>query len=990
VIDYLAKRPIAVFMSLAGIVVISLVLLSKIPVSLMPQGEVPRLIVEVPLPGYSPGFIEKSALQQLRAKFQGLTGLVSQESIASNGIGQIELNFEFGTDMKLAYILANEKIDQVIDQLPSQLDRPVIRKVSSSDLPVSRIHISSSTLSLLELSEFARFIVQRRLEQLPGVSLVETNGLVRKVFRISPRYDIMNSMGITTSSISDFIKRSNFNLSQIKVTEGLYEYDVVFENNLNTVNAIKNLNFPIDATKSIPFERLADINESFEKRNGLHMLDEKEGVVFAVHKQNNASFFEVDDHLKKAIEELKIEFPEVTFANTQNQREILQESIQQLIISILLGVILASLILFLVEKNWKSSLIMSLLIPISLLASVFPVYFLGEDFNVVTLSGVLLAIGILIDNGIILIDNINAKRSSNNILESASKGLNEIFPALISSTLTTMAVFIPLLLIGGVAGQLFRSQLIVLGILLFTSLLVSYIFIPVIYVMLNPKDHNISPVTVMNLYRKSKKRFSGKIWMAFFIIVTLLGIFSFFKLPKSNLPDLERSDSRIVVEWRNNLTLTGMQNQLLKAIDQLEGVTTWEMDLGINSIYEPGINHVNKALIYINFRSYEEKTAGEQKLTEILSASDEIIYSVSNAKNPYDQLFDTEDYFAVFKLRSSSGESINQNQIRQRIDQPDILEGYGFAEAAGIALELDENRMKLFEIGPGQIIEQLKVFFDKEEVTRLAKVNESIPIMLQGDPASKKQTLNDIYIIKSDSTQYPILQFIDFKETTVNRFVAADQIGVYQDLLLVNEVKDFETVYDGLLRNLKDLNLTINLGGEVTQIKKNQESLLFSIFLAVLVLFLILTAQFESFLMPLVILSEIPIAIAGSLLGLWLVGEDLSISSLIGIVITLGIIVNDSILKVDTARRHIKSGFSAAKAIDKAGEERLKPILMTSVTTILALSPVLFSSGIGADIQLPLAVAVISGLIIGTLCSIYLLPILFKLLIVTNKEKLKM
>lgn len=451
-------------MTFLAIVILGVMSYFRLPVSLIPEAEVPKLRVDVTYPSGSPRFIEQSILRPLRTKLQGLFKLATIESVSSSGAGQLELTFAYGTDMQLAYLEANERVDQIFNALPRDLDRPMIKRLAVTDIPIMRIQMTANGASQQELSDIARFIIKRRLEQIPGVSLVEMNGGYQKVFRIKPDRDKLIQMGISESQIINALSSANSTLNQIKVREGIYEYDITFDNMLEDPENLDEIRIFLKNGHSVPISALMATEISTARPLGKHIYDGKEGIVFAIHKQSHASYIEVDSKLTDLLTEFRQDFPSFEFRSSQSQASLLKASLGQLFLSLVLGILLASSILFMFSGEWKSPLLLGVLIPVSLLMTLALMFLLNISINIISLSGMILGIGILIDNGIIIIDNIQSKRIAGKSLEeSCHVGTSEMIPALVSATLTTLSVFVPLVLLEGLPGHLFREQAYISG-----------------------------------------------------------------------------------------------------------------------------------------------------------------------------------------------------------------------------------------------------------------------------------------------------------------------------------------------------------------------------------------------------------------------------------------------------------------------------------------------------------------------------------------------
>lgn len=983
ILKYLLERPVAIFMSFLALAVAGAISLVQLPLSLMPETETPQLRIEVTIPNGSPMFIERSVLSNLRTASQGLLGIKKVSSIAASSSGQITLSYEHGTDMKSAYIEANEKVDQSLQFLPKEMERPVVRRVLQTDIPIVRLQLTSDILSLMELTDLSRNVVKRRLEQLSGVSLVEWNGGVKEVIRITPDRRALARYNIDESQLVRKIEASNTQLAQIKVNEGLYQYDLTFENLLEDSDHLKQL--IIFDRKGLPISlaELAQIEKGIAKPTGSHWFDGKRGVVFAVHKRETADFNQLQREIEVVKNQLSMDNPEVQFELTQSQSELLNNSISQLGISLILGIVLSSVILLVFSSSWRSSVLMILLIPMAMLLCFAILKIFGLTLNIITLSGMILGVGVLIDNGIILIDNIRKKIESLDLMDSCLQGTIEIVPALISSAGTTLCVFIPLIFLEGVGGSLFQQQAFTFGVVLVSSLLVTFLLLPLLYLKINPSDNHENDLfgRIVKVYSKGQTSSVEKFFAIFFVLIVGLGVWSYSRIEQEPLPEIKTSDAQIHISWGRVMTLEAQERVITNWLLNLNGLSSWEGDLGNNEIFEKGIPGIEKALLYLRFANHEAREAGLQALSDWISSDfPETSMTAERAKNPYDQLLGEAQPYAAFDLRTAANRLINSEEI-DGLTATGIKAGLGFQSQFGYKFTFKHDRLQALGLNFDQLIDPLKIQFGDQLITNINLVNQSIPVVIRGTQQLDKSSLEKINIPLNDSLSYPLAHFIDVEEVRTNRYVTADEAGIFQALELNDASANVNQWMKEVRSFVTERGWLVSFRGSFQQVQENLRYLITSFSVVLLLLFAILAAQFESLKKPLIILAEIPISLSGSLLFLWLFGQSLNLSSMMGIIIMLGIIVNDSILKVDSINRYLKEGSDRNTAIKEAGKDRLKPIVMTTLTTILALIPILWSSGLGSDIQVPLCVAVIGGLTIGTICSVYLVPLLYRALV---------
>lgn len=980
-IRYFLARPVAVLTIFFCVAIGGLLAYTKLPVSLMPDIATPRLVIAVDYQGYGAEYIEQNVLVNLRNQLSGLYGLKGIESISANNMGHLDLTFEFDTDMKLAFIEANEKLDQATSVLPDDLDRPQVYRISDTDIPVLKLQIQSKKLSMAELSKLTQYVLRRRIEGIEGVSKVVVSGLNEEVIRLTPRTEVLQSLKISETFLIEALQEANFDQFQLKVRDGIYEYNVRVENPLKSLEQIQKLAISLPSGDQVTVERLALVTYATRELVGTHLYQNAPGIVVNVHKQAAANMQRLAEDLIRNIDQLREEFPNINFEVTQNQSSLLTLSINQLFSSLILGGVLAFAILFVFSANYKLSILMGLIIPATILVT-FGIFYLSDlSVNIITLSGLILGIGMLIDNAIILIDNIHLNHQSGlSLRDSCVKGANEIFTPLLSSAFTTLSVFLPLVFLGGIGGSFFQFQAMSLGAMLLGSLLVAFCLLPVLYYLLKPNKSNDSSRIyswVLNRYQASKKR---SLWInGMLVALLLLAMLVAYFIPVDNLPELKTNSSALRITWSEPITLA----ENIRRTNQLTALTdstlkASEFDVGINSLDPSEPTFTNSLTGYFDFESVESKDKNLIKLEEFLrSEYGDSKWQFSRARNPFDQLFIENSSFLKFKYRLPGERMLSLSEL-EVLENEHASSDYGFITQKGLYLDMNEDRLNQVSITAKNLVEQIKFSYQDQLITEIQRTNHKERVQLAASNVAEMHLNAEVYSDDSLKSIYPVDYFFTWKDVVVNQFVTADLAGVYQSLSYSNELSD----PDNLIEKMKDVaranNLIVDVEGEHLLSDENFNQLLLSFVLAVLLLYFILAAQFESLIQPVVILITLPIALGGSVVALFAFNYTFNISSLIGMIVTLGIIVNDSILKMDTINRMRSEGMSIREALVEAGELRLKPILMTSITTILALLPLILSSGLGADLQAPLAVTVIGGLLVGTLCSIYMIPTLYK------------
>ncbi|GAB3651993.1 efflux RND transporter permease subunit [Echinicola sediminis] len=1001
-VRFLLSRPIAVTMIFVALMVFSLIAFTKLPISLLPPIDVPQIVVKVSYPNASPEAIEQNVLRPVRESLITLNGLEDMESKAGSEIGTVRLQFAYGTSMELAYIEVNEKIDRLTNSLPEELDRPQVIRINTNDIPMVRIQvIPKEGIDYAEVTKLTENVLKKRIEQLEGISLVDINGKQERVITVEPNKAVLAGLGMSEQQVINAIQSGNRELPGISVKDGQYRYFLRLATRVDTPGDIKKLPVIGPEGTVVALGKVADVQYRMGESMGYHLYGQQEGLVITVHKQAAAKMNELMDRVRESVDLFKKDYPQVDFAMTQDQSMLLNAGINNLQTSLLFGGIFAFGVLFIFMGNYRMPLIIGVSLPTSLVISFLVFHAFGISINVISLSGLALGLGMLIDNAIIVLDNITRKRQEGlQLLEACVQGVNEVMSALISSVLTTLAVFVPLVFLSGISGALFFDQAVSVAAILFVSLVVAFVLLPLLYRLFFAKTEGDSPREdsrffkwILARYKKGYRRIMAhRRWS----LMTLFGLIPVFLLiawglPKEGLPPIGKKDVLLEVDWNEPIGVEQNRDRVKKIMASLgESYQQAEADVGIRQfLLFDGENAVQQASIYLDFSDQNSKERQTALLENYLrenypSAS----VALMDAPNAFDQLFSSDiPYYEMRWQELKDKKPVEAATMGPWLDALPVKwkKGPGLQEESTVIFRIDLEKLALYEVEIGALTGAVEKLFGHYPIDEIKHFNEVTPIKLQGNKNDFGQILNNNYLQGKEGQRYALANFIRTSYENHYKYVTADKTGIYQSV----EIAAPDPMSND--RKLKDWgrerNLSVSFTGQYFRDQENLRQLLGILGVSVLLLYFILAAQFESFVQPLIVIFTLPLGIGGSLLVLWLTGTSLNVMSAIGLVVMLGIMVNDAILKIDTINRlRIKyrvamaeKGASAIleRALFEAGEIRLKPILMTSITTILALLPVVFSSGLGADLQRPLVFSVIGGLTIGTLTALYFVPLCY-------------
>jgi multidrug efflux pump subunit AcrB len=1018
VIKFLIHRPIAVSMTFLAILVLGVVASTLIPVSLMPDIDIPVVTVQVNSKNASARQLENTVIKPFSQQLTQVAHLTDIHSETRDEKSIITLSFEYGTDIDFAFIEVNEKIDRAMNSFPREISRPRVIKASVTDLPVYYLNLTlknqntqhqltenqaSETLSpasqrFVELSSFTNQVIRKRLEQLPEIAIADISGLVYPEILVVPNMHKLEALQISLSQLEAIIRSGNVTLGNLLIRDGQYQYSVRFNATLSTKRDIENVYFK-SMGRLLQLKDIATVTEHSQKRQGMVTFNGKNAITMAIIKQSDARMGDLEESLDKLMEQFTKNYPDIDFSITRDQTQLLNYSISNLSQNLISGALLAFIVMFLFLKDFKSPLLIGLSMPASLVISLIFFHIMGISINIISLSGLVLGLGMMIDNSIIVIDNITQyiERGSS-LLEACIHATNEVTRPMISSMLTGCAVFLPLIFLSGISGALFYDQALAVAIGHFASLLVSITIIPVYYKIIyskgNTSGHNkwLSKINSLNyeaLYEKTFRLVMRHQLMVWGIIASFLlgAVLLFVDLPKSKLPPLTKDEILLSIDWNerinieeNNLRIQKLMMVIDTYITQhscLVGEQQFLLDRKANA-------DASEAVIYIKAKTPDDLAALQKTIpTYISKAYSHAVFSFKEADNLFNLIFPEGEPPLIARLRSTEEVGPEQNSILKKAlsDIQKILPDKPVGKISWqehLVLKADVVKMMAYDIPVDAVYGKLKTAFGENEVFVIKDNQDFVPVIVGGKATNISEVLAQTYVSNKKGDLYPVRELVTEACDYDLKTIVAGQEGEYFPIDLNVDEKEVGSVMEKLKAAFtENAFYEIDFGGSIFASQVLIQQLSIILLISLLLLYFILASQFESLLLPLIVLIEIPIDLFGSFLFLKIFGSGINLMSMIGLVVMSGIIINDSILKVDTANQLVKEGYSLLRALLVTGQRRLKPILMTSLVTVLAMVPLLFTGGIGAELQKPLALALTGGMLLGTLVSLYFIPLCY-------------
>ena len=1001
----LLHRPIAVTMCLIAVVVMGCLALRYIPVSLMPDIDVPQITVQANMPGYSAREIDRDVISPLRGQLMQVAGVKDIRSESRMDAGYVVMTFEPGSNIDLLFIEVNEKIDRTMNTMPKDMERPKVIKASAMDIPAFYLDVwlknETNDLAFAQLGRFAKGVVSKRIEQLPQTAMVDISGTVGTEITCLPYYDKLQTLGLTTHDIEAAIQRNNITLEALSVVDGLYRYNIHFDSQLLTKDDVANIYINHDG-RLLQLKDLCRIEERVAQRNGIDRHGKQNAVTMAIIKQNDAQMADLQQSMEGLLENMRSEYPEIEFELTRDQTYLLTYTISNLKANLYVGVLLACLILFLFMRQWRLSLLIVMTIPLSLILTLLCFYLLGISMNIISLSGLILGVGMIVDNSIIVIDNVMRRwREGMGLQTAIVKGTKEVFAPMLSSVLTTCSVFIPLIFLSGVAGTLFYDQAMGVTIALFASLAVATLVIPVYFHLLFKKKQQAPVMTNKStvLYQSYEKvmrwvfRHARICLLVLACMVPLTGVI-FWQIEKERMPSVEQNDMLMTIEWNMGISATENDRRVMELMESLGDEV--ETSTSMAGTQEFLLSHTkditaSEAIVYVKARSVKGlKQIKEKVFAALRQKFPTASVAFGESGNLYNMIFATDEADLEIHLQDQDGRRPGIASARQFTDSlrarfPGITVMPVVTET-NIRYVADMEQMAVYKVSYDQLYARLKEQMSRNRIFEINDGAQSVPVMVGTDDKESCRILNST-VKNSEGTDVPISYLVRETKGEDYKRLPAGNGGEFYSIDLDATDKEVEQVMDYVedLVHQPKSELSASFAGGYFTSRQLIGELALVLSVALALLYFILAAQFESFIQPLIILLEMVVDVFFVVAALWLLGESVNVMSMIGIVVMSGIIINDSILKIDTINRLRRGGMSLLRAIMMAGHNRLKPIIMTSLTTMLAILPFLHRGDMGSALQYPLSLTIIVGMGIGTMVSLFMVP-LFYYLIYKNRK----
>ncbi|WP_299494977.1 efflux RND transporter permease subunit [uncultured Shewanella sp.] len=1062
IIQTAVKRPVSVCMFMLAIMLFGMVGFSRLAVKLLPDLSYPSVTIRTLYEGAAPVEVEQLIAKPIEEAVGIVKGLRQISSISRAGLSDVVLEFEWGTDMNMASLAIREKLETI--NLPLDINKPLLLRFNPNLDPIMRLALSMPNASqgqLKQIRTYANEELKRTLESIKGIASVKLSGGLEQEVHIQLDQHKLSQLKLNALDIKNRIEQENVNLSAGKVLQGDKEYLVRTLNQFNSLEELGQIIIYRNGTQLIRLFEVADIIDAHKERSDMTRISGQESIELAIYKEGDANTVASAKRIKDQLSRLQALYPEASLDIIFDQSEFISQAIDEVINTALIGSLLAMLVIYFFLKDIIPTLIISIAIPFSVIATFNMMYFSDISLNMMSLGGIALAVGLLVDNAIVVLENINRCQSQGmDKTQAAITGTKQVAGAIFASTLTTLAVFIPLIFVDGVAGALFSDQALTVTFALIASLIVALTTIPMLASRkgLNTLTQPTSNMAATQSTGTPTKSQSSSLhqWLSLplhfmcrtvpFALITgfLTLIRAFTWLAKclfSPFLSLFDKSYHFIDSYYANMLKTALRRKktsLIIALSLSVAAAALLPKLGMELIPTMDQNNFYADVLLPPGTRVHQTDAVLQKLASAIDSQPDVKQVFSQAGSSGLMTSNTEQGGENWgrlqvKLKNKQSLSVVSQRLRQaamlipavelKIEQPSLfsfntpleieLSGYDIkqltqtSQAMVEALSQDKRFVDVrTSLRTGQ--PELSIRFDH---ARLAALNMDAPTVanriaqrIGGTFASQytiqdrkidilvrsqlieRNSISDIdsMLINPDSERPITLSAVADVSLTlgpsaINRLHQQRVALVSANIAYGNLNQAVEQAKNIIAKQPLSNTIQVRFGGQNEEMQTSFTSLKMALLLAIILVYLVMASQFESLMHPLFILITIPMALAGSILGLYLTHTPLSVVVFIGLIMLAGIVVNNAIVLIDRINQLRSEGLNKPQAIMQAAQSRLRPILMTTLTTTLGLLPMAIGMGDGSEVRAPMAISVIFGLLLSTLLTLIVLPVLYSI-----------
>lgn len=1006
--DFCLKHKVTTIMAYVLIVVFGIMGFTSLPLALLPDIELPMAVVYTTYSNAGPQEVENMVTKTIESACASVSGMDEIQSLSSEGSSMVMVTFADGTDMDEAMVDLRDRIDRVKGFLPEDADTPMTMTIDVDAMPVVTVGLKGADLA--ELQAIAEDDIQPALERIDGVASVDIAGGYENEIAIDTDADRLAGYGLSVSYIAQMLAAENVALPAGEVQSGDQSFSVRADGEFSSVSDIANTLIPLPTGGTVRLSEVADVYVAPKEQTAIAKIGGEPCITISVNKQSDTNTLQVAERAKDALDEVTALQPTLDWSLLMDQSDMINMTVDSVIQNIVFGVLLAAIVLFVFLRDLGATAVISVSMPICIISVFLIMQVFDITMNMMSLGGIAMGVGMIVDNSIVVLENIFHYRSDGcDRFTSCVEGTKEVALSISASTLTTVAVFLPIGLSGGLSGMMFREFCITICSLLLVSLLIALTLVPVLcYALLDrggkhrmrmpDTGHDIADRPLMRKYKELLAHFithrkkaiiiSGAMIVAFLGSIAIAGV--------ELMPQMDESMVAIGVEMPVGSDLEDVSAMADRAVDiALEQVPEIE-----SIYYSTGgasmstTSTANSASITVNLVDKSDRDRTSQQVADDLRPYMQDLAGAEisvEASGTMDMSSMTGDAISV-TLRGDDYDKLSQTAEQlagQLAALPGAIEVSSSASEQVPEVEITLNRANASRFGltAATIGQAVRGELSGQTATQLKVNGEEITVTVRGDSRAETSidALKSVMIPTQTGGSVP-LSLVANVETvlapqSINRLNqsrtvtitggAADTVSTAEMSQAVQGVLDTFELPDGI---------TYETGGEMEEMINTFTQLAYALIVALGLVYFVLASQFESFVMPVIIMTILPIGLLGSLFTLPLTGNKISMVAFIGVIMLAGTVVNSSIVLIDYMNIRRKRGEDKDTAILNACPRRVRPVLMTTLTTVLGLLPMVFSNGEGAEMMRPMAIVMITGMVVSTIVTLLFTPVYYSLI----------
>lgn len=1000
------RRPVLAIVMSIVVVLFGAIGYTSLGVREYPSIDPPVITVQTNYIGANATVIESQITEPLEESINGIAGIRSLTSTSRDGRSIITVEFNVDVDLETAANDVRDRVSRAINQIPPDADPPVVTKADADAIPIVMVNVSGKERNILELSNYARNVLKEKLQTIPGVSAIQIWGEKRYSMRLWLDPLKMNAFNVTPVEVRNVLRNENVELPSGRLEGDNTELTVRTLGLLQTPEDFNNLIIRDEQGVTV---RLSDIGHAqyfpenertILRRDGIPMV----GIVIVPLPGSN--HIQIADEFHKRIEEIKKDLPaDMDIMLGFDSTQFIRKSISEVMETIFIAFGLVIVIIFLFLRSWRTTLIPILAIPISLIGAFFIMYAAGFSINVLTLLGIVLAIGIVVDDAIVVLENIYRKIEDGlPPVEAAVKGSSEIFFAIISTTASLASVFLPIVFLQGLTGKLFKEFGYVIAGSVIISAFVALTLTPMMSsrMLKSHEKHSwfynkTEPffVWLTSFYRRTLEAFMRIRWVAFPVMLLAgLAIYWFGGNLQSELsPQEDRGQFRIQATAPEGTSYDFMDNYMVKLHDQMRMLVPESDNMVMVTAPGFGASSTNSGFIRVLLKEREERERSQQQIAQVVTGAvkefndaraiviqEQSIGGGSRGGLPVQYVIQANSYeelreiLPAFLAEARQSPVFAVTDVNLKFNKPEVVVEIDRSKARDLGVSVSDVATTLqFSLSGQRFGYFIKDGKQYQIIGQLERSDRNQPLDLRSMFVKNRKgemiQLDNIVTLTERSSPPQLYRFNRYSSATVSA-------GLAEGKTIGDGIAEMDKIADKVLGD----KYTTALEGASKDFVDSSSSLIFTFMLAIVLIYLVLAAQFESFRDPFIIMLTVPLAIAGAVFSLSFFGQTLNIFSQIGQIMLIGLVTKNGILIVEFANQRREAGSDLMTAVKEAAELRFRPILMTSLSTILGTLPIALALGAGSESRVSMGIAIIGGLIFSTVLTLYVIPAMYSYL----------